>query len=208
MTVARAARDVAVSVAVVAVLLAGAEGTARTIGYLRTGAWPVTRASALYAVARERARLYRPHPYLAAAPREGTVSSVGGRTVSFDSLGYRSPERPLAKPPGTVRVLCAGGSTTFDLLAPDDDSTWPALLEHRLRGLGPTTEGWNAGFPGWTSLENLIALALRDIDIHPDVVLLFQGINDLQPASHTPFDPQYADFHVDLMQRALGFGVV
>src|SRR5689334_8939327 len=109
----RVTRDVAISAALAVGLLAASEGAARLIGYLRTGIWPVTRASSLYAIARERSRLYRSHPYLAAAPREGTVSEVAGRTVSFNSLGYRSPERPLAKPPGTVRLLCAGGSTTF-----------------------------------------------------------------------------------------------
>ena len=46
--------------------------------------------------------------------------------------------------------------------------------------------------------------AVRDIDLEPDVVVLYQGINDLQPASLDPFDPAY-ERHADLTRRALGF---
>ncbi len=64
---------------------------------------------------------------------------------------------------------------------------------------------WNAGFPGWTSLESLIALETRDLELGPDVVVLYQGINDLQPAAHEPLDPQYEAFHVPMQLGYLGF---
>ncbi|MEM7356692.1 MAG: SGNH/GDSL hydrolase family protein, partial [Acidobacteriota bacterium] len=70
---------------------------------------------------------------------------------------------------------------------------------------GIDVEVWNAGFPGWTSLENLIALAIRDRDLQPDWIILFQGINDLQPATHQPFDRQYEQGHADSAHRTLGF---
>jgi lysophospholipase L1-like esterase len=177
------------------------EASLRIAGRLRHGAWPHTRAAVFYDQILLLRKIYRGHAYLNTAPHEGGTVSAFGKSVALDRHGYRSPERPLAKPQGVIRILAAGGSTTFDISAPDNAGTWPSLLEKRL---GPRVEVWNAGFPGWTSQENLIALAIRDLDLAPDLVILSQGINDLQPASHEPFDPQYETGHAELTHRALG----
>jgi lysophospholipase L1-like esterase len=200
-------RDALVSLSVTVALLGLGEGATRLVLRLRNGTWPATAASLLAARLAQARQLYRVHPYLNTAPRAGARVLAFSKRASFNSLGYRSPERPLGKPPGVVRVLCSGGSTTFDLLAERDEASWPWLLEGRLRATGEPVEVWNAGFPGWTSLENLIALELRDLDLTPDLALLFQGINDLQPAAHVPFDRQYERGHAEVSRQALGFGV-
>ena len=79
------------------------------------------------------------------------------------------------------------------------------MLEADLLKRGAGVEVWNAGFPGWTSLENTLSFALRDRDLAPDVVLLYAGINDLQPGAHQPFDRAYEHGHAELARRALGF---
>lgn len=182
-----------------------AEGILRLALRLRTGAWPQAEALAFYQRTQKVLAAYRRHPYLDTAPREGAAVATLGKRLSFNSLGYRSPARPLAKPPGARRVLCAGGSTTLDLLAADDASTWPWLLEGRLSSASRPVEVWNAGFPGWTSLENVISFAIRDVDLDADVLILYQGINDLQPAAHRPFDRQYEHGHAEILEQALGF---
>jgi hypothetical protein len=187
-----------------ALLLLSAEALLRVGLRLRDGAWPRTRAAEFHDQIRLLRKIYRGHAYLNTAPREGGEAAVFGKRATLDRLGYRSPERPRAKPPGVVRVLLSGGSTTFDVLAPDDAATWPRLLEDRLRSGRKLVEVWNAGFPGWTSQENVISLAIRDLDLAPDLAVLYQGINDLQPASHQPFDPQYEHGHAELARRALG----
>jgi lysophospholipase L1-like esterase len=198
-------RDAAL-VSLIALMLAGfLEGSLRLGMRLLTGRWPIPAAVSFHDEISRALGLYRRHPFLNTAPREGASAEAFGKEASFNSLGYRSPERPLAKPPSVRRVLCAGGSTTFDILADDDAGTWPRRLEAKLRAIGPDIEVWNAGFPGWTSLENLISLEIRDIDLDPDVVVLFQGINDLQPASHRPFDRQYERGHAEQSVTALGF---
>lgn len=189
---------------VAALLLGLAEAALRVVLRVRDGAWPQTRAAAFHEEVGRLLRIYRLHSYLNTGPREGGKTSVFGKTASLNRLGYRSPERPLAKPAGVSRVLVAGGSTTFDVLADDDAAAWPNQLEARLRGEGRSVEVWNAGFPGWTSQENVISLAIRDLDLQPDVAVFYQGINDLQPASHQPFDPQYERGHAELSRRALG----
>ncbi|MEJ2190690.1 MAG: SGNH/GDSL hydrolase family protein [Acidobacteriota bacterium] len=109
------------------------------------------------------------------------------------------------KPTGVLRVLCAGGSTTFDSLADRNETTWPWRLEEELRARGIAVEVWNAGIPTWTTLENTIALLARDVDLKPDLLVLMQGFNDLQPACHHPYDPTYEHGHAGRMLSALGF---
>jgi|GEM_PF-610402 len=195
----------ALVLAITAGLLAVAEGGTRIVLRLRTGVWPHTWASRIRAQQDAALRLYRRHPYLETAPREGARVHAFGKQASFNALGYRSPERPLARPPAALRILCAGGSTTFDLLAASDDRTWPWRLEQRLRRQRPGVEVWNAGFPGWTSLESLISLALRDVDLGPALVVVYQGDNDLQPGGYQPFDRQYEHGHAELTLQPLGF---
>jgi hypothetical protein len=202
--VSRLLRGLLLGLFAAALLLASGEGLLRVALRLRDGAWPRTRAAAFHDQILLLRRIYRRHAYLNTGPHEGGKVAVFGKRATLDRLGYRSPERPRIKPPGVRRVLLSGGSTTFDVLAPDDAATWPRLLERRLQAGGGKIEVWNAGFPGWTSQENVISLAIRDLDLAPDLAVLYQGINDLQPAAHQPFDPQYEHGHAELARRALG----
>jgi lysophospholipase L1-like esterase len=194
---------VALAVATLALLECGM----RVAGRIDSGEWPITAA-----VRRDRAlddynALFREHPWLHEVAREGATYERHFRdraAIRINQLGYRSPERPLARPHGVRRVLVSGGSTTFDVLARDEDATWPGRLEHELHEHGVTAEVWNAGLPGWTSLENVISLAVRDLALEPDVAVLFQGLNDLQPCSLEPFDAYY-ERHAVLSRRALAF---
>jgi hypothetical protein len=46
----------------------------------------------------------------------------------MNSLGMRDAEFPRRKPPGVVRILCMGDSTTFGMSERLEDS-WPKALE-------------------------------------------------------------------------------
>lgn len=200
----RILRGLLLATVVAVLLLAGAEAALRVGLRLRNGAWSRTKSAVFYDQIEILRRIYRRHAYLNTGPHEGGRAEVFGKRATLNSLGYRSPERPRIKPPGVVRVLVAGGSTTFDVLADDDESTWPNVLEARLRTGGRPVEVWNAGFPGWTSQENVISFAIRDQDLAPDLAILYQGANDLQPGAHQPFDPTYEHGHAELTRRALG----
>jgi len=194
-----------VMLAIAVAILLAAEGTARVALRVRTGTWPTTLAVGYADWQRDtRTRLYRQHPFLLIASRENGRDAEGER-IYINSLGYRSPERPREKPLGVRRVVCSGGSTTYDVRAYGNAATWPGRLEAALVTGGRRVEVWNAGFPGWTTLENLIALASRDVDLAPDLVILYQGINDLQPLSDDRIEPQYDGFHAQQMLAGLGF---
>lgn len=180
------------------------EGGCRTAVRVRTGTWPVTRAVAYRELVERLGTIFQAHPSLVVSGRPGSELRVLGHQVRFNALGLRGDEIAIPKPPGRYRVVCEGGSTTFDFLAPDDASTWPARLQKRL----PDADVVNAGFPGWTTLESLVSLEIREIDLQPDLVIVFAGINDLQPASHVPFMPDYSLGHSDLLPRIRGVAPV
>jgi len=186
-------------------LLALIEGATRTVLRVRTGVWPVTSALAEYRDNRAVNQLFRRNPWLNVSGKASSHVEVQGKVFTLNSAGYRSPERSLQKPTGVLRVLCAGGSTTFDSLADRNQTSWPWRLEEELRAKGLAVEVWNAGIPTWTTLENTIALLARDVDLKPDLLVLMQGFNDLQPACHHPFDPTYEHGHAERMLSALGF---
>lgn len=97
---------------------------------------------------------------------------------STNSFGFRSAEVETPKPPGLFRILCIGGSTTEE--GADNASTYPALLEARLRQSFPqqSLEVINAGMPGMTSHGHLLRLP-DYLRLEPNLVLIHIGVNDL-----------------------------
>ena len=184
------------------------EGGCRAVLRVRTGTWPETRVSAYTKFVGKIGKAYRTHPLLIVAGRPDAVLEAAGHVVHFNARGQRVTnvrDVPVPKPEGTYRVVCEGGSTTFDLLAPDDAATWPARLGTFLE---PRADVVNAGFPGWTSLESLVSLETRDLDLQPDLVVVFSGVNDLQPAGHVPFAPDYTVGHAEILPRVTGVAPV
>lgn len=99
----------------------------------------------------------------------------------INSHGFRGPEVAAAKRPGTVRIVCLGGSTTFDIGSVGPHRPWPEVLEAELRrGLATTrVEVLNLAVPGATSLDSLIDLQTRALRLAPNLVVVYQGHNDL-----------------------------
>ncbi len=193
---------------IAALLFLALEGGCRVALRAKTGAWPETRVEAYTKFVEKIGRAYRRHPMLVVAGRPDATLEAAGKVVHFNARGQRATnvrDLPVPKPPGVFRIVCEGGSTTFDLLAPDDASTWPARLGALL---APRADVANAGFPGWTSLESLVSLEIRDVDLAPDLVVVYSGVNDLQPAGHVPFYPDYSIGHADILPRVTGVAPV
>lgn len=95
-----------------------------------------------------------------------------------NALGMRGAEVG-PKRDGVPRVICCGGSTTYGEGVDDWHDTMPVLLEQELRERGRDVEVLNAGCPGWTTLETLINFETRLLDLQPDVIVVYHGINDV-----------------------------
>ncbi len=103
------------------------------------------------------------------------------------------------KPAHVLRIMAIGSSTTFDPGVSGDAATWPARLEYWLNQLSPShpVEVVNAGVPGYGVITDLIRLETDLYRYEPDVIVLYEGHNDLfgalrggrddlHPATKTP----------------------
>jgi lysophospholipase L1-like esterase len=94
-------------------------------------------------------------------------------------LGFRGEEIAEQKAPGVLRIVCAGGSTTYgEGVVREFKLSYPYVLQQRLREQGLAVEVVNAGCPGWTTLETLINFETRVLSLEPDVLIVYHGIND------------------------------
>ena len=121
---------------------------------------------------------YSKHRYLSYYPTPNYVKDEN----RHNSLGYRGEEILFPKPPGQFRIACLGGSTTYSSSVADYRESWPALLEKYMREKGfENVRVINAGAEGWGSWESLINFELRVLDLEPDMIIIYHGINDIHP---------------------------
>lgn len=119
---------------------------------------------------------YSPHPYLNYVFNSEYRAADGFKP--YNSRGFRAPEWK-AKPPGTVRVVAVGGSTTYGIFSRDGGNIWPAFLESGLNTPGsPAVEVVNLGVTGYTLFEMLGVATMLLPELEPDVVLISAGVND------------------------------
>jgi len=122
--------------------------------------------------------LYLPHPYLSFCLNPAYRSADG--LNRHNSLGFRGEEFPREKPPGSYRIVCMGGSTTYDVSVPDWRLAFPAQLERSLREEHghESVRVINAGVPDYTTWECVINFQLRVRELEPDLVIVYHNTND------------------------------
>jgi hypothetical protein len=98
--------------------------------------------------------------------------------VRINSRGFRTREFATQKPPGLFRIICLGGSTT--VIGRTNEETYPALLEENLRRRYPERdlEVLNFGVSKYGT-SAVVDLALRSLEYRPDLVIKYNGANDL-----------------------------
>ena len=97
-----------------------------------------------------------------------------------NALGFRGEEISLAKPAGVYRIAALGGSTTYSSFVDDYRHSYPRQLEAYLHQNGfDHVQVINAGVPGYSSHQNLINLQFRVLPLQPDLVIIYQGYNDI-----------------------------
>ena len=108
-------------------------------------------------------------------------NTYSGLGILFDTnnFGFRDQHVVVPKPPGVIRLLCIGGSTTEE--GPTNDSTYPKLLERMLNEQfagSKRIEVINCGTSGLTTSAHLARLA-DYLALQPDMVVLYEGVNDI-----------------------------
>jgi lysophospholipase L1-like esterase len=117
-----------------------------------------------------------PHRFLGYVPAPNYENGL----LSHNSLGFRGDEITIPKPDETFRIVALGGSTTYSVLLNDNAQTYTALLQKELRERGYSNiEIVNAGVNGYPTLNSLINLETRVLDLDPDMLLIYHAINDV-----------------------------
>jgi len=103
-----------------------------------------------------------------------------GTDVVTNSLGMRSPERPLAKTPGTFRIVGIGDSVMFGWGVEAND-TYLASLERDLGSRSPERrfEVWNLAVPGYGAVQEVAALREQIDVLTPDLLVAGWVGNDM-----------------------------
>lgn len=126
-----------------------------------------------------------PHPFLGYALKPSWKSSAGAKQqASHNALGMRGKERTKLKPAGVYRIVTLGGSSVYGSQDSCDASVWSERLEKLLAEQHPekSIEVLNGGCLGWNSFEMLIQLELRLLPLQPDMVIVYEAINDMKAA--------------------------
>jgi lysophospholipase L1-like esterase len=160
--------------------------------------WRAGRDATFYFPPPASTSIVQPHPFLSFTQTPGWQSG-GTYQRHINALGMRGKEIDAKKPAGVKRILCSGGSTTFCTGATSDDKTWPAQLEVMLNQSAPESvryEVGNVGVSGWTTIENLIDLELRRVELAPDYFIFYGAANDARPVQSIrdrEFEPDYTN---------------
>jgi acyl-CoA synthetase (AMP-forming)/AMP-acid ligase II/acyl carrier protein len=97
--------------------------------------------------------------------------------VQANSQGYRSPEIPLEKPAGTIRLAFLGDSLAFGSWKGGNETTWPLQVLETLRAVhgGTSYDYINAGMPGNGIGQVTIQFRESISKFRPDVVAIVPG---------------------------------
>ena len=104
----------------------------------------------------------------------------------YNSYGFRGDEFQEQKHDIDFRIFAVGGSTTYGSGVTDDE-TWPAYLQQIINEkiTGKKIEVINAGMPGADTNGELKAIKQKLVRLSPDLIIMFDGFNDLQHSIQT-----------------------
>lgn len=119
--------------------------------------------------------------------------------LQVNSLGFRGEEIQKDKPQGTFRIVVLGGSTVLNREVPFEQNA-VRVLEKKLRAQYPDKkiEVINAGKDYYTSEHSVIQYMFKIRDLHPDLVIMWHGINDMwasctiEGLTHGPYKSDYS----------------
>jgi len=118
---------------------------------------------------------------------QNILGNVQTDDVNINSLGFRGTEFTEIKPNNTFRIFLIGGSQMFGTGSTSDDTTIPAYLDNYIQknDYPFTVEVINSGLKGVDTRKELLLLENILLDFSPDLVIVYDGLNDLR-AGNSP----------------------
>lgn len=127
-----------------------------------------------------------PRPYfMFGGPTHGRTVNLlpamdegAGRAIRLNAEGFRTREIVTPKPADEIRIFFVGGSTVIG--GYEVETTIPGVVEAHLHANGLTrARTYNFGVLSFVSGQELALLVHRLIDMKPDLVIAYDGGNDL-----------------------------
>lgn len=161
------------NVAFFCVLLVGLE-TAGQVAFAATHGYPIWQADQ-HLISAGPEHLFELHPWLVARLSSAVHVDQGGKAVSTTPMHTRSTGADSTAA-DAITIAVVGGSTTFGS-GVTDTASWPFRLQ---RQLGPGFRVINYGVPGYSTAEGIIQMSLVVPEVRPEVVVFYEGWNDLR----------------------------
>ena len=154
----------------------------------------------------EEREIGRFHPFLQVVPLKGETK------LHINTDGFRGVEIMKEKPKNIYRIFVLGGSTVFSGDMPYE-MTHCAILEKKLRERYPdkNIEVLNAGYYWYTTEHTLIQYLFKIKDYHPDMIIMWNGINDMyrsfapQRFAFGKFQSDYSHFYGSISKMVLQY---
>ena len=121
-----------------------------------------------------------PHKDVVYELHPGLTGRYQRASLNINTAGIRERELPVAKPPGTYRIVGLGDSVMFGW-GVEASETFLRQLEDRLNalpGTHPRYETLNFGVPGYISAIEVATLERKALAYQPDLVILHVISND------------------------------
>ena len=130
---------------------------------------------------------------------ERNCATPDGTTARFNSLGFRSPEFIGLPPkqPNEVRIIVTGGSASISHNVAEActlDANLQRLLTQRFPG--KVFKIFNLGSGAWKSFQELIAIQRYENNIKPDLIISFDGFNDITHSYNSDVHAAYAGWRM------------
>lgn len=128
-------------------------------------------------------------------PRAHVVYARPSSVPGVNRLGFLDSDFPKEKRPGVPRIACLGSSTTEGGNSLHHEGSYPyflkQILEQRTRH---PVETMNFAMAGWTTAETMVNYFLVVQDYAPDIVLIHEAVNDVEPRVWPGFRPDYSHY--------------
>lgn len=119
-------------------------------------------------------------PYLLWIAKPGIKGFDMHGSFKMNNYAFRNDyDIAKEKTPGKLRIIVLGGSVAWGAGASSNQTVWTKVLEDLLKENNVSAEVLNAGCAGYISFQELIYLQFKLLDFSPDLVIVFDGYNDL-----------------------------
>ena len=130
------------------------------------------------------------------------AKNVVSENLHTNSLGFRTQRELTDKQPQERRIFVLGGSAAIGWGASSDETTFALQLEQRLHAAGSLTSYvFNAGCDGYNSNQEWVLMATLIMDLNPDLIILFNGYNDMYYSMAPQWTPQYNIYSAQVLNQ-------